>query len=97
MKSTMVILAIVISYFLYWATNNVCKHNMLLDKKSNMMDEIKDADDYSLGKTKIYIYKELNCTKVDEEFTYQTIIDNLETISIIVYQELTTDIRGNPN
>ena len=43
----MVILAIVISYFLYWAANNVCKHNMLLDKKSNMLDEIKDANDYT--------------------------------------------------
>ena len=93
----MVIVAIVASYFLYWATNNVCKHNILLDKKSKVMNEIKDTDDYSLGKTEIYIYKELNCTKVDEEFTYQTIIDNLKTISIIVYQELTTDIRGNPN
>ena len=97
MKSTMVILAIVISYFLYWTTNNVCKYNMLLEKKTNMLDEIKDVNDYSLGNTKIYIYKELNCTKVEEVFTYQTIIDNLETISIIVYQELTTDIRGNPN
>ena len=97
MKSTMVILAIVICYFLYWTSNNVCKYNMLLDKISNMIDENKDVDDYSLGNTKIYIYKELNCTKVDEEFTYQTIIDNLKTISIMVYQELTTDIRGNPN
>jgi len=25
------------------------------------------------------------------------VIDNLQTITVIIYQELSTDIKGNPN
>ncbi len=28
---------------------------------------------------------------------YQRVIKNLKIISVIIYQELNTDIRGNPN
>ena len=45
----------------------------------------------------MYYFQELNCEKTDVEFTYERLIDNLQAISVVVYQELTTDIKGDPN
>ena len=50
--------------------------------------------DPSIGKAKVYYYKELNCSSVDWSFDYNRVIKNLEVVSVIVYQQLTTDIRG---
>ena len=53
--------------------------------------------DPSLGNVKYYFYKELNCNYVDLDWDVERVIENLKTISILVYQELNTDIKGNPN
>ena len=46
---------------------------------------------------KVYYFEELNCNDVDLSWDYERVIDNLNTISVMIYQELTTDIKGDPN
>jgi hypothetical protein len=40
---------------------------------------------------------ELNCNDVYLEWDYERVIDNLRTITVLIYQELNTDIKGDPN
>jgi hypothetical protein len=93
----MMFFAIIISTMLYWATSNVCKYNFALEKRTNIINIVTDEIDPSLGNAKYYIYKELNCNEVDLDWDVERVMDNLRTISVIIYQELSTDIRGNPN
>tara|TARA_B100000470_G_C19526430_1_gene274168 strand:- start:179 stop:472 length:294 start_codon:yes stop_codon:yes gene_type:complete len=97
MTKIMVILAIVISYILYWTASNVCKYNFVLEKKTKIVNIISNEVKPSLGLATIYYYKELNCNNVKFDFTYQRLIDNLQTLSVMAYQSLTTDIKGDPN
>ena len=97
MTKIMVILAIVISYILYWTASNVCKYNYALEKKTEIVNIISNEVKPSLGLATIYYYKELNCNNVKFDFTYQRLIDNLQTLSVMAYQSLTTDIKGDPN
>ena len=89
--------AIIISAVLYWATSNVCRYNFALEKRSNILNIVTDEIDPSLGNAKFYVYRELNCSEVDLDWDIERVIDNLQTITVIIYQELNTDIRGNPN
>ena len=50
--------------------------------------------DPSIPRAKVYYYKELNCSNVELEWDIKRVIKNIKTISVIVYQEFTTDIRG---
>ena len=93
----MMFFAIIISTMLYWATSNVCKYNFALEKRTNIINIVTDEIDPSLGNAKYYIYKELNCNDVDLEWDVERVMDNLRAISVIIYQELSTDIRGDPN
>ena len=93
----MMFFAIIISTMLYWATSNVCKYNFALEKRTNIINIVTDDTDPSLGNAKYYIYKELNCNEVDLDWDVERVMDNLRTISVIIYQELSTDIRGDPN
>ncbi len=93
----MIFFAIIISSILYWATSNVCRYNFALEKKTNIINIVTEDIDPSLGNAKYFIYRELNCNDVDLSWDIERVMDNLETISVIIYQELTTDIRGNPN
>ncbi len=93
----MMFFAIIISTILYWATSNVCKYNFALEKRTNIINIVTDDIDPSLGNAKYYIYKELNCNEVDLDWDVERVMDNLRTISVIIYQELSTDIRGDPN
>ena len=97
MTKTMVILAIVISYILFWTTSNVCRYNFALEKKTKILNIISNEIQPSLELAKVYYYKELNCSKVDHEFSYMRLINNLKTISVLIYQQLSTDIHGNSN
>ena len=94
MTKFMSIIAILISVVLYWTTANVCKYNFAIDKKTNMLNILSEEIGPSIKKAQVYYYKELDCTKVDWSFDYNRVIKNLEVISVIVYQQLTTDIRG---
>lgn len=92
----MVFVAIIVSTILYWTTANVCKYNFAVDKKTKIINIITEEIDPTIPKAKVYYYKELDCTDVELEWDIERVIKNLETISVIVYQALTTDIRGRP-
>ena len=96
MKNVMIVFAIIISTILYWTTANVCKYNFAIDKKTNILNIITQEIDPSIPKAKVYYYKELNCTGVELVWDINRVIKNLETISVLVYQSLTTDITGRP-
>jgi hypothetical protein len=93
----MIFFAIIISSILFWATSNVCKYNFALEKRTNILNIVTDEIDPSLGNARYYIYRELNCNNVDLDWDIDRVMDNLRTISVIIYQELNTDIRGDPN
>ena len=93
----MIFFAIIISAILYWATTNVCKYNFALEKRTNILNIVTDEIDPSLGNARYYVYRELNCSDVDLDWDIDRVMDNLRTISVVIYQELNTDIRGDPN
>ncbi len=96
MKTVMVFVAIIVSTILYWTTSNICKYNFAIDKKTNIINIITEQIDPTIPKAKVYYYKELDCTEVELEWNIDRVIKNLEAISVLVYQSLTTDIRGRP-
>ena len=93
----MIVIAIIISALLYWATTNVCRYNFALEKKTSEINIISAEVQPTLGLAKIYYYEELNCNDVELDWDLERIIDNFNTLSVMIYQELSTDIRGNPN
>jgi hypothetical protein len=93
----MIFFAIIISAILFWGTSNVCKYNFALEKRTNILNIVTDDIDPSLGNAKYYVYRELNCDNVDLDWDIDRVMDNLRTISVVIYQELNTDIRGDPN
>ena len=93
----MIFFAIIISAILFWGTSNVCKYNFALEKRTNILNIVTDDIDPSLGNAKYYVYRELNCDNVNLDWDIDRVMDNLRTISVVIYQELNTDIRGDPN
>ena len=93
----MIFFAIVISSILYWAASNVCRYNFAVEKRTDTLNIITEEMDPSLSNAKYYFYEELNCNDVDLDWDIDRVIDNLQTITVIIYQELNTDIKGNPN
>jgi hypothetical protein len=93
----MIIVSIIISALLYWATTNVCRYNFALEKRTAEINIVSAEVQPTLGLAKIYYYDELNCNNIQLDWNLKRIIDNLNTLSVMVYQEFTTDIRGNPN
>ena len=93
----MIFVAVIISAILYWATSNVCKYNFAWEKRTNIINIVTDEIDPSLGNARYYVYRELNCNQVDIDWNIERVMDNLRTVSVIIYQELSTDIRGDPN
>ena len=93
----MIVVAIIITSLLYWATTNVCRYNFALEKKTELINIVTAEVQPTLGLAKIYYYDELNCNGINLDWNLKRIIDNLNTLSVMIYQEFTTDIRGNPN
>ena len=93
----MIFFAIVISSILYWAASNVCRYNFAVEKKTDTLNIMTEEMDPSLGNAKYYFYEELNCNDVDLDWDIDRVVNNLETITVIIYQEFKTDIKGNPN
>ena len=93
----MIIVAMIISALLYWATSNVCKYNFALEKRTSEINIISAEVQPTLGLAKIYYYEELNCNDIELDWDLERIINNFNTLSVMIYQELSTDIRGNPN
>ena len=93
----MIFFAVIISAALYWATSNVCRYNFALEKRTNILNVVTDEIDPDLGNARVYFYQELNCNDVDLEWDIDRVMENLRTITVIIYQELSTDIKGNQN
>ena len=89
--------ATVLSIVLYWAASSVCRYNFALEKNTEILNIVTQEIDPTLGNAKVYYYEELNCSEVDLDWDIDRIVRNFHTLNVIIYQELTTDIRGNPN
>ena len=96
-SKVMIFLAIIIATLLYWTTSNVCRYNFTIEKKTNQLNVIAAEITPSIPLTEVYYFRELNCNNVDLKLDYKRVLQNLNTISVMIYQELTTDIRGVPN
>ena len=97
LPKVMILLAIIISAVLYWASSNVCRYNFAYEKKTKNLNIVTQEINPDLGTAKVYFYEELNCNTVNLDWDIDRVVKNLEVISVLVYQELTTDIKGNPN
>ena len=96
-SKVMIFLAIIIATLLYWTTSNVCRYNFTIEKKTNQLNVIAAEITPSIPLTEVYYFRELNCNNVDLVLDYERVLKNLNTISVMIYQELTTDIKGVPN
>ena len=97
LPKVMITFAIVLSTILFWATSNVCRYNFAIEKKTNQLNILAQEIDASIPMAKVYYFKELNCNNVNLTWDYERVMTNLQTISVMIYQQLSTDIRGNPN
>ena len=88
---------IVLGTILFWAASSVCRYNFALEKKTNTLNVVTEEIDPSLGNAKVYYYEELNCNDVDLDWDINRVVKNFQTLNVIIYQELTTYIKGNPN
>ncbi len=82
---------------MFWTTSNVCRYNFVIEKKTNQLNILMAEIDPSIPMAKVFYFKELNCNKVNLSWDYQRVLNNLKIFSVIIYQELNTDIRGDPN
>ena len=93
----MLFFGIVIASILFWATSNVCKYNFALEKRTETLNIVTQELDPSLGNAKYYVYDELNCSNVDISWDLDRVVENFQALTVLIYQELNTDIRGDPN
>ena len=93
----MILFAIVLGTILFWASTNVCRYNFAIEKKTNEFNLIVEDIDPSIANAKVYYYTELNCNDIDLSWDYERVIENFKIISVILYQELSTDIKREPN
>ena len=96
-SKVMIFLAIIIATLLYWTTSNVCRYNFTIEKKTNQLNVIAAEITPSIPLTEVYYFRELNCNNVDLVWDDERVLKNLNAISVMIYQELTTDIKGMPN
>ena len=97
LSKVMIVFAIVLTTIMYCATSNVCRYNFTIERKTKQLNIIAQELKPSLPLVEIYYFKELNCNSVNLGWDVDRVLRNLNTISVMIYQELTTDIRGNPN
>jgi len=93
----MIVVAMIITALIYWATSNVCKYNFALEKRTSELNIVIAEVQPTLGLAKVYYYKELNCNAIELDWDLERIIYNFNTLLVMIYQELSTDIRGDPN
>ena len=97
LTKVMFFFAIFLSSMLLWATSNVCRYNFTIEKRTKQLNIIASEIKPAIPLTEVYYFRELNCNNVDLSWDFERVIENLNTISVLIYQELTTDIKGNPN
>ena len=92
-----ILLAILILSILYWATTNVCRYNFAIEKRTKVLNIVTEELDPTLGRAQYYQYVELNCNDIDLDWDIDRVVENARSISVLVYQFLSTDIKGDPN
>ena len=97
LSKVMIVFAIVLTTIMYWATSNVCRYNFTIEKKTNELNIIATELVPALPLTEVYYFRELNCNDVDLTWDYERVIRNLNALSVMFYQQITTDIKGDPN
>ena len=93
----MIFIATALTAIVFWASSNVCRFNFAIEKKTDLLNIVTQEIDPNLGNAKVYYLQELNCNNVDLNWNIDRIIKNFHALNVIIYQELTTDIKGNPN
>ena len=93
----MIVIGVVIMSLMYWAISNVCRYNFTIEKKTNELNIIASELVPALPLTEVYYFRELNCNDVDLTWDYERVMRNLNALTVMFYQQLTTDIKGNPN
>ena len=93
----MIFFFIILSTIMFWTTSNVCRYNFVVEKRTNQLNILAAEIDPSIPMARVFYFKELNCNKVNLSWDYQRVLNNLKIFSVIIYQELNTDIRGDPN
>tara|TARA_B100000963_G_scaffold10613_1_gene8261 strand:+ start:2266 stop:2568 length:303 start_codon:yes stop_codon:yes gene_type:complete len=93
----MILIGVIIMSLMYWATSNVCRYNFTIEKKTNELNIIAAELVPALPLTEVYYFRELNCNDVDLTWDYERVMRNLNALTVMFYQQLTTDIKGNPN
>ena len=88
-SKVIIFFAIIISTILYWTTSNVCRYNFTIEKKTNTLNIISAEVAPSLPMARVYYFRELNCNNVDLAWDIDRVIENLNTLSVMIYQELT--------
>ena len=96
-SKVMIFFGIVVASILFWATSNVCRYNFALEKRTETLNIVTEELDPSLGNAKYYVYDELNCNNVDISWDLDRVVENFQALTVLIYQELNTDIRGDPN
>ena len=96
-SKVMIIIGIVITSLMHQATSNVCRYNFAIEKKTNELNIIAAELVPALPLTEVYYFRELNCNDVNLTWDYERVMRNLNALTVMVYQQLTTDIKGNPN
>ncbi len=93
----MLIFGTILAIIVFWTTSNVCRYNFTIEKRTNELNIIAAEIDPSIPMARVYYFSELNCNKVDLSWDIDRVVNNFQILSVEVYQQLTTDIRGNPN
>ena len=97
LSKVMIVFAIVLTTIMYWATSNLWSYNFTIERKTKQLNIIAQELKPSLPLAEVYYFKELNCNSVNLTWDFDRVLQNLNTLSVMIYQELTTDIKGNPN
>ena len=76
----MILIGIVITSVLYWATTNVCRYNFVIEKKTNEMNIIAAEIKPEIKLGKVYYFKELNCNNIELSWDYERLNKIVEDI-----------------
>ena len=96
-SKVMIFISIIIISLMYWATSNVCRYNFTIEKRTNQLNIIASEIKPAIPLTEVYYFRELNCNDVNLTWDYERVIRNFNALSVLIYQQLTTDLKGNPN
>ena len=91
-SKVMIVIGIVITTLMYWATSNVCRYNFTIEKKTNELNIIAAELVPALPLTEVYYFRELNCNDVNLTWDYERVMRNLNALTVMVYQQLTLSL-----